>query len=57
MLYQTANPHGGDTYSHPAALDFSANLNPLGTPDGVRKAAEASLSELNRYPRSEEHHV
>ena len=22
MLYQTANPHGGDTYSHPAALDF-----------------------------------
>ncbi len=50
MLYQTANPHGGDTYSHPAALDFSANLNPLGTPDGVRKAAEASLSELNRYP-------
>lgn len=50
MLYKTPNPHGGDTYSHPDTLDFSANLNPLGTPNSVRKAAEAALSELNRYP-------
>jgi len=50
MLYKAQNPHGGDLYSHPDTLDFSANLNPLGTPASVRQAAEESLSGLNRYP-------
>ena len=50
MLYQRKNPHGGDTYACPGALDFSANTNPLGTPDEVSKAAEESLSRMDRYP-------
>lgn len=50
MLYQRQNPHGGDFYIHPKALDFSANVNPLGTPDSVRQAAAASLAAIDRYP-------
>ena len=50
MLYQRKDPHGGDTYACPGALDFSANTNPLGTPDEVSKAAEESLSRMDRYP-------
>lgn len=50
MLYQTLNPHGGETYQHPAVLDFSANINPLGTPPAVCQAVEASLPLLSRYP-------
>lgn len=50
MLYKTQNPHGGDLYSYPDMLDFSANLNPLGTPLSVQRAAKDSLSDLNRYP-------
>ena len=47
--------HGGDwagfqrEYGRPP-LDFSANVSPLGVPDGVRRAAEAALSGLERYP-------
>lgn len=50
MLYQQPNPHGGDFYTHPQALDFSANVNPLGTPEAVRQAAVASLAAIDRYP-------
>lgn len=50
MLYQTENPHGGEIYDHPAVLDFSANINPLGTPPGVLSAVAASLPNLSRYP-------
>ena len=35
MLYGTKNPHGGDVYGAELKLDFSANINPLGTPPGV----------------------
>ena len=36
--------HGGDVYSVPGPiLDFSANINPLGIPDGVKKAVVASV--------------
>ena len=47
--------HGGDwagfleTYGAPP-LDFSSNVSPLGVPEPVRRAAEASLAEAGRYP-------
>lgn len=50
MLYQTDNPHGGDLYSRPIRLDFSANTNPLGTPAGVRQAVADALAHLDWYP-------
>ena len=50
MLYQTTNPHGGDIYGKDVYLDFSANINPLGTPPGVLEAVKASLGQLHRYP-------
>ncbi len=50
MLYQTKNPHGGDLYTQPVKLDFSANTNPLGTPESVRRAVAESVEELNQYP-------
>ena len=37
------NIHGGDIYQYEKILDFSANINPLGAPDSVKKAlTEAS---------------
>ena len=43
--------HGGDVYHHAGCLDFSANCNPLGTPQGVRQAVTDSLDELVNYPQ------
>lgn len=50
MLYQTTNPHGGDIYGEEVRLDFSANTNPFGTPQGVIRAVQAALPEMYRYP-------
>ncbi len=50
MLYQTNNPHGGDIYGGEVLLDFSANTNPLGTPEAVRQAVRDSLEQMDRYP-------
>lgn len=50
MLYNTTNPHGGEVYSRPVELDFSANINPFGTPQGVLDAVSASLPLLRQYP-------
>ena len=50
MLYQTENPHGGDRYSCPIRLDFSANINPLGTPDCVKQAVMDCVDRLDQYP-------
>lgn len=50
MLYHVQNPHGGEVYSHPVMLDFSANINPLGTPEAVQEAVKASVSLLFQYP-------
>ena len=44
--------HGGDVYSQAVRLDFSANINPFGTPKSVLLAAAKSLSESSRYPDS-----
>lgn len=50
MLYQTKNPHGGDIYGDAVRLDFSANINPLGTPEGVLAAAHRALEDICHYP-------
>ena len=50
MLYNTANPHGGDIYGDKVILDYSANTNPLGTPEGVRRAVCEAAERLDRYP-------
>jgi len=47
--------HGGDwagfeTEYGKAPLDFSANVSPLGLPDGVRTAASRALETADRYP-------
>ncbi len=40
--------HGGDIYSREIELDFSANLNPLGIPEAVRRAA--AEADFASYP-------
>lgn len=50
MLYETQNPHGGDLYSRKILLDFSANINPYGTPQGVKDAVAGSVNDLCHYP-------
>ena len=47
--------HGGDWVGYTREygaepLDFSANVSPLGLPEGVRRAAEAALRQADRYP-------
>ena len=42
--------HGGDVYRHKNVLDFSSNMNPLGTPPGVIKAAAESMKSVCNYP-------
>ncbi len=42
--------HGGDIYSAQYRLDFSTNINPLGTPQSVRRAVVHSVGELGHYP-------
>lgn len=50
MLYQTNNPHGGDIYDGQIELDFSANTNPFGTPQGIIDAVQQALPDMHRYP-------
>ena len=42
--------HGGDIYRHPDVLDYSANINPLGTPPGGIRAAKDSMERVCHYP-------
>ncbi|MCI9119287.1 MAG: threonine-phosphate decarboxylase [Flavonifractor sp.] len=49
------SPHGGDLQTAESTyggkvLDFSANLNPLGMPEAVRRAAATSVAEAIHYP-------
>lgn len=44
--------HGGDIYSRRVELDFSVNVNPLGLPEAVKRAAAASLENCGVYPDS-----
>ncbi len=42
--------HGGDIYRNRVRLDFSANVNPLGTPPEVREAVRKAAESLAPYP-------
>lgn len=42
--------HGGNLTKYPDFLDFSANINPLGMPESVKRAVIASAAECSRYP-------
>lgn len=42
--------HGGDIYTNQNVLDFSANINMLGTPEAVIAAATEALIHSDRYP-------
>lgn len=33
----TVYQHGGDIYSNQVSMDYSANINPLGLPEGVKR--------------------
>ena len=43
--------HGGNVYQYQNCVDFSANCNPLGTPESVKNAIVESLSHINDYPQ------
>ena len=45
-----ADLHGGYIYREPVKYDFSANLNPLGMPESVRKAAIEAIDRSGCYP-------
>lgn len=43
--------HGGNIYSYRDCMDFSANCNPLGTPESVKKAVRDSAERIKDYPQ------
>lgn len=43
--------HGGDIYSYPDFIDFSANINFLGVPESLMEAAQRALTEVVHYPQ------
>ena len=42
--------HGGDTYGIEGAVDFSASLNPLGTPVQIVRALKMTAGDITAYP-------
>ena len=42
--------HGGDRYRYPDCVDFSANVNPYGTPVGVIQAICQAAGKVSEYP-------
>ena len=44
------NRHGGDIYSHKIRYDFSANINPLGMPERVKRALRENTDAYEHYP-------
>ena len=50
MILDTAYVHGGDIYSRPIRLDFSANVNPFGAPEAVKAAVRSAAEDLGAYP-------
>lgn len=50
MIMDRSYIHGGDIYSRPIRLDFSANVNPFGTPEAVKAAVRSAAENLAAYP-------
>lgn len=50
MILDSGYVHGGDVYSRPIRLDFSANVNPFGAPAAVKAAVRAAAEDLSVYP-------
>ena len=50
MIIRTPCVHGGDIYRNRVTLDFSVNVNPLGTPEPVRAAVRQAAENLSVYP-------
>lgn len=50
MYCQSENPHGGDLYTNPGALDFSVSVNPLGAPPAARDAIVRAAELIQHYP-------
>ena len=50
MVIDGTYAHGGDIYQNQVQLDFSANVNPYGTPKPVRDAVTAAAKDLAAYP-------
>lgn len=44
------NIHGGDIYQYENILDFSANINPMGAPESVKKAIADAIGQIGHYP-------
>lgn len=44
------NIHGGDIYSRKIEYDFSANINPLGMPESVKRALIENIGQFEHYP-------
>ncbi|MGI6094640.1 MAG: pyridoxal phosphate-dependent aminotransferase [Lachnospiraceae bacterium] len=42
--------HGGDVYRHTNVIDFSANCNPLGTPQRIKDAISKAADQIVHYP-------
>lgn len=42
--------HGGDIYSREYRIDFSANINPFGMPESVKRAAIRGVEQAVHYP-------
>lgn len=47
----TKHVHGGNIYQYKECIDFSANCNPLGTPEGIKNAVKNSVDLLGNYPQ------
>ena len=50
VIYINSHKHGGDIYRNKNVIDFSANCNPFGTPDSVKKAVALSMERISDYP-------
>lgn len=47
------NIHGGDVYRNHVDIDFSINVNPLGTPECVKEALHRAVEMCGKYPDME----
>ena len=50
MILKDEYVHGGDIYRNRVKLDFSANVNPLGTPEAVMQAVRDASRRIDVYP-------